>query len=244
MRFLPLIPALILSGAAATAAPSDDAIAYVEDNVLAIFYHELGHALIDVLQLPVLGQEEDAADVLSVVLTDQLWEEEQAGAVATASALFYLALASETEPEDVVWWSVHGPDLQRHYNTICLFYGANPDLRQAYAEGFDLPADRAAGCPEEYDLAAGSWGVFLDEIETGEPGDSLRFAVDPADSISILLADEVVALNEAFLLPEPVDVFLDSCGEPNAFYDPGARSITICTELVDFLQEQAAAMGM
>lgn len=244
MRLLPLIPALILSGAAAAATPSDDAVAYVEDNVLAIFYHELGHALIDVLDLPVLGQEEDAADVLSVVLTDQLWEEEQARAVATASALFYLALASETAPEDVAWWGVHGPDLQRHYNTICLFYGANPDLRLDYAESFDLPADRAAGCPEEYDLAAASWGVFLDGIAADAPGVSLRFTVDPADSISILLADEVDALNEAFVLPAPVDVGIDSCGEPNAFYDPGAQSITICTELVDFLQAQAVALGL
>ncbi|MBA4350919.1 MAG: hypothetical protein C0427_06690, partial [Rhodobacter sp.] len=45
-----------------------DAEWHVRDVMLAIFYHELGHALIDVMQLPVLGLEEDAADVLSVVM--------------------------------------------------------------------------------------------------------------------------------------------------------------------------------
>ena len=52
--------------------------AHVEANLLGIFYHELGHALIDVLNLPIFGQEEDAADVLSVFLIDALYEEDSA----------------------------------------------------------------------------------------------------------------------------------------------------------------------
>ncbi len=42
---------------------------FVRDNLLAVFYHELGHALIERLELPIYGQEEDAADVAAVMLT-------------------------------------------------------------------------------------------------------------------------------------------------------------------------------
>ena len=55
-----VLPLLMLPGLAAA---DEEREAFVEANLLGIFYHELGHALIDILQLPVFGQEEDAADV-------------------------------------------------------------------------------------------------------------------------------------------------------------------------------------
>ena len=106
---------------------------FVAANLIATLYHELGHALIDQLGLPVFGQEEDAADVLSVLMIDALFEEEAAVTIALDTA-FGFALSSEDETP--VFWDVHGPDLQRYYTTLCLFYGANPDARE------DVVADR------------------------------------------------------------------------------------------------------
>ncbi|MGB1209146.1 MAG: DUF4344 domain-containing metallopeptidase, partial [Paracoccaceae bacterium] len=71
-----LVAALGISAAPAMADEARDA--FVDANVLGIFYHELGHAMIDILDLPIFGQEEDAADVASVMLIDALWEEETA----------------------------------------------------------------------------------------------------------------------------------------------------------------------
>ena len=39
---------------------------FVHDNLLATSYHEIGHAMIDQLELSLLGQKKDAADVASV----------------------------------------------------------------------------------------------------------------------------------------------------------------------------------
>jgi antirestriction protein ArdC len=39
---------------------------FVHDNLLATRYHEIGHAMIDQLELSLLGQKKDAADVASV----------------------------------------------------------------------------------------------------------------------------------------------------------------------------------
>ncbi|EAQ14442.1 putative metallopeptidase DUF4344 [Maritimibacter alkaliphilus HTCC2654] len=56
-------------------AVAQDVEAFVESNILATLYHELGHALIDIQDVPIFGQEEDAADVLSILLVDAFWEE-------------------------------------------------------------------------------------------------------------------------------------------------------------------------
>jgi Zn-dependent peptidase ImmA (M78 family) len=36
--------------------------------VSLVFLHELGHALLDVLQIPILGREEDASDQLATYM--------------------------------------------------------------------------------------------------------------------------------------------------------------------------------
>ena len=74
----------------------DAALYMAQDAVLSIFYHEMGHALIDILQAPVLGLEEDAADVLSALLINELWDEESSEAKLRATAAFWAASVSET----------------------------------------------------------------------------------------------------------------------------------------------------
>jgi hypothetical protein len=53
--------------------PNSDQFVY--DNLLATLYYEIGHVMIGQLKLPPLGQEEDIADVASVLLLDALYEE-------------------------------------------------------------------------------------------------------------------------------------------------------------------------
>ena len=224
---------------------SDDTIAFVESNLLGIFYHELGHALIDILGLPIFGQEEDAADVLSIFLIDAFFEEESAVQLAYDAAFGFLGEAEANS--EIAFWDVHGPDLQRYYNTVCLFYGANPDEREDVAQDLGLPEERAEYCPEEYDQAAQSWGGALDEIVHDKGGKSLTLGDFEVDSDGgSLTADvvraEVAALNQEFRLPEDLLISVIPCGEANAFYDPQRVEIVMCTEFADALVEMAPDM--
>lgn len=144
---------------------------FVEANLIGIFYHEFGHALIDVMTLPVFGQEEDAADVASILMIHALYDEESATDLAYGAALGFLA--EEQATDAAIYWDVHGPDAQRFFNTVCLFYGAYPEGRSDFAADFDLPEERVLTCPEEFELAEDSWGAVLDDIAGA--GDSLRF---------------------------------------------------------------------
>jgi hypothetical protein len=221
---------------------SEDTLAYVEGNLLGIFYHELGHALIDVLDLPIFGQEEDAADVLSIFLIDALYEDETAVQLAYDASLGFMGEA-EAAP-DVAFWDVHGPDLQRYYNTVCLFYGANPDEREDVALDLGLPEERAEYCPDEYAQAASSWGAVLDEIAHEQGGKTLEIGEVDVDTdggklIEDLMRSEIAALNAEFRLPQKLSISVVSCGEANAFYDPERVEITMCTEFADALVEMA-----
>jgi putative metallopeptidase DUF4344 len=44
-------------------------------------------------------------------------------------------------------------------------------------------------------------------------------------------------LDQALLLPRDLEVVFDKCGEPNAFYDPETKKITMCDEYVDYYAE-------
>lgn len=207
---------------------------FVTANALAILYHELGHALIDVLGLPVFGQEEDAADVLSVLLIHQLYDDEDATDILYDAAFGFLREADQNEP---ALWGVHGPDLQRYYTMVCLFYGASPDTRQDVADELDLPEERRESCPDEFELAEDSWGPVLDEIAIDAPGTSFVLIGDAPGLLGSVLAREVAALNADFVLPVKLRLSVQDCDEANGFYDLGTREIILCSELDGHLRD-------
>lgn len=239
--FLSIIPFILLT-TVASAQMSDDEKAYVEANLLGIFYHELAHAVIHQKEVPIFGQEEDAADVFSVLMIDALYDEEAAQEIAYDAAFGYI-----DDPDgktEVHYWDVHGPDEQRYYNHICVFVGANPEERDALAKDLGLPDERAEYCPDEFDQANESWGQILDEMEKdkGKGSFKLNFAADPKDEAAKLLGDllqvELKQLNKDFGMPSKLPVNVQNCEEANAFYDPEIKSITMCVEFVDHLLDR------
>lgn len=210
---------------------------FVSSNLIAIFYHELGHALIDIMKLPIYGQEEDAADVLSALLVHESFDEETAVRVAYATAFAYWQDHENRSNAgyDVAYWDVHGPDLQRYYTFVCLFYGANPSKRAAIARELNLPSRRQGTCEEEYRQAANSWGPVMAELRNNGAGRSIRFLADHRADIygkltADVIADEVKTMNGDLSLPKRLLVRVESCGVSNAFYSPKMREITMCTE--------------
>lgn len=220
-----------------------DAEWYVGDVMVAIFYHELGHALIDVMDLPVLGLEEDAADVLSAVMIDRIWDAESAEAKVAAAANFWAASAMETAEAgyEPAFWGVHSPDERRYFTYLCLFYGGAPEAREQMAIEMGLPEDRAVTCPDEFDLASASWGVYLDELEAAGAGETLVWLGSEGveDYVADAIREEVEYLNAMWSLPEPVGVRVAPCEEANAFYDPSEKAITMCSEMADYAMTSA-----
>lgn len=220
--------------------PQDEAEAdFIANEVIATFYHELGHALIDVLQVPVLGKEEDAADTLSVILMHEGWQEEAAVEILTSSATSYALRASDPgyEPDESSFADVHSLDIQRYYAVVCLFYGANPDQRRQLALDLELPEEKLESCPYEYDQASAAWDTVLDQARPGPRMAGLVMVPgQEGEPLADLLAEEVEALNQVIGLPIEVAVQVAECGEANAYYFPDEKLITLCTEYALDLQ--------
>ena len=214
---------------------------FIESNVLGIFYHELGHAVIDIEMLPVLGQEEDAADVFSIFMIDALFDDQSAESLAYDASFGFWAEAEDRQSysEDIPWWDVHGPDEQRYFNTVCIFYGADPNNRQQFAEDLGLPEERAETCDIEYDQANASWGRVLGRLINRGPGQSLSFESQDDSLISRTLELEIKQLNGEMQLSHDVEVSVESCDEANAYYDHEDRRIVFCTEFEAHLKNLA-----
>lgn len=238
--------ALVFAAQPATAQTLDaDQEDYVRANAVFFIYHELGHALIDILNLPVFGREEDAADVMGVVLSEAInpVEDTETIMLAAADNFAYMAEKAAQEGYELAFWDTHGLDQQRFFTILCLFYGANPDTRQAIADEQGLPPERQETCPAEFELAEQSWGPVLDGIKGAGAKDWLKLSVanKPAGHAEEILLDavmiEVEILNEMLSPGQSLDLVFGNCGEANAFYDPDKRRIVICAELAGLFSD-------
>jgi hypothetical protein len=125
-----------------------------EDAVVGPFVdvllHELSHAVIDMLKVPVLGREEDAADAVAAFILVQFGKE-VARRTITGSAMLYLKLASSTQVSNNDYSDVHGLAAQRFYNVLCIGYGWDHDLFNDFVQKGYLPRERASSCTSEYE---------------------------------------------------------------------------------------------
>jgi Putative metallopeptidase len=126
-----------------------------EDAVLGAFlqvtFHELGHGMFDIFEIPVFGREEDAADQMAGFILSQFGED-VAQRTFPGAAYLWQTLADADRPWRRDRFSdEHGHPLQRAYNYLCMAYGAKPKLFQYYVDKGLLPEARAANCGREFE---------------------------------------------------------------------------------------------
>jgi hypothetical protein len=120
---------------------------------LEVFLHEVGHAVFDYLNVPVLGREEDAADQLAAYILLQFGKHDARRLIAGVAYTEHIE-ASKPSTKKNPFADEHGLPAQRFYNFLCLAYGADAKLfADVVAKGY-LPQERAEGCADEYEQVA------------------------------------------------------------------------------------------
>ena len=134
-------------------------------NVLdGIVLHEVGHALVDIYDLPVTGLEEDAVDQFSALIQSRTYDDYdpyyEAGQIMMLDVADWWDYSSQGETP--AYWDVHSLSVQRFYNIACYAYGADPEYNRDLVGAYYLPADRASTCPHEYEQMSSSWDRLLE----------------------------------------------------------------------------------
>ena len=130
------------------------------DAIMHTLFHELGHALVEMYQLPVVGKEEDAVDSLANVLLIEFYDKGQE-TVLSAADLFDLESEDKEGFEEADFWDEHSLDSQRYYSALCHVYGSAPDNYESILDNTDISDDRADLCIEEYAAASRNWFKLL-----------------------------------------------------------------------------------
>lgn len=128
----------------------DDAVA----GPLALFaMHEMAHGIFNQLQIPVLGNVEDAADRVAFFAILQ-FSPEEAKRVIGGAAYFFSRLSEMEQVSRDTLANLHSLSGQRFYSLICLAYGADKKLFEGVVSKKFLPEERAEFCHLEYKQAA------------------------------------------------------------------------------------------
>lgn len=117
--------------------------------IIEVFLHEVSHALFDLLKVPILGREEDAADQAAAYLMLHLDKDYTRQAVSGIVSMYWREAQLEKLGLERLA-DVHGVSAQRLYNVLCLAYGADSKLFGDVVEKGYLPKSRAEGCAGEY----------------------------------------------------------------------------------------------
>jgi hypothetical protein len=135
-------------------APFDTVVGPFFDTAL----HEFAHALFDMLEAPILGREEDAADQVGAYIYLQLGKKAEARRLIMGTAYTYLVTAPKSDDAALTrkefeedFAEAHSTPTQRGYNLLCMAYGRDQKLYGDFVKKKYLPKERVEICPEEYE---------------------------------------------------------------------------------------------
>jgi hypothetical protein len=130
---------------------------------ILVALHELALGVLDELQVPIWGREEDAADRLAALVMLQFGEDLARRTLLGATALF---TASDKTWTGSDFANDVSPDQQRYYNYLCIAYGGAPitfkSLTVPDKNGDQtLPDERAVRCEGEYSQVLKAFNLWV-----------------------------------------------------------------------------------
>jgi hypothetical protein len=217
---------------------------FVVGNMLFAFVHEMGHAVIHEMELPVLGREEDAADAYAILMALKVGTKMSHGVLVEASKAWFLMNKRDqregTQPDA---WDAHGLDEQRAYQIVCLMVGSDRAQFKDLADMTGLPENRQETCQDDFKRAASSWekALAIHRRSAEQPRQQIEVKYWPGKgefdiyeksfrSIQIL---EMVANHAAdsYAWPNPLGLEMATCGESTAQWQWTNRKVFLCYEL-------------
>jgi len=227
-----------------------DLIEFVTGNMLYVGFHELGHAVIQELGLPVLGREEDAADSFATIALLKIGTDFSYNVLVQAARGWFLSDRRDRKEGDALqFYDAHGLDKQRAFQIVCLMVGSNEDQFKELADWVQMPSSRQDTCAGDYSNARYSWNAALKPHlrAPDQPKSKIDVVYDPvagkldvyARSFRAIGFLETIAGYAADLVvwPHSISIVMQSCGDPNAQWEVAVRQEIICYEMAEDFAE-------
>ena len=131
---------------------------------IAVAYHELGHAVISVYDLPAIGRLEDDADQFATymwLVPDDNTKNDAPQVVMDFAEMFKRYSMNRRDLINHDFADEHSLDLTRMYNLACWVYGADPTANAEVVEQVGLPKERADRCEYEFRQYTEAWETLL-----------------------------------------------------------------------------------
>ena len=228
-----------------SAAKKRELVEFTLGNTLFVMAHEMGHVLISEMNLPTLGKEEDAADSFAVLFALQLRSAfSERVLYEAAKGLVLSSFRDKQEGNALAFYDEHGLDLQRAYSVVCLMVGSDPEKFKSLAKETKLPEERQKSCVRDYKTSLWSWETVLKPYRRSADQPKVAISVEYQDDEDYAIQAGILRkmrlleafaerAAENFAWPAPFAMVARSCGVPNATWNIGKKTITLCYELLE-----------
>jgi hypothetical protein len=227
---------------------------FVIGNAYYVLLHEFAHVIMHDFDIPILGNEEDAADTLAATTLIRLDKQMTTNDFRHTKMLLMAADANrilwqrgvELENLEAAYWANHPLSAQRAARILCLVYGSDVEVFAPLPEMIDMPLFRSDWCEEEYELADAGREWVRRTYGTEEVRRPLEVAVTYQKAkhpdhqiIERFLKRENILEKTAdyvrshFALPAELTLSARACGVPDAYWDEDAREVVLCYELME-----------
>ena len=160
---------------------------YLNNINLFVFYHELAHALIDAYKIPVVGEEEDAADSMAAVMVLHYFENGPQILLDNTDYFDNARLAGDSEENQ--YWDEHALNEQRYYRILCYAHAKAPEYIEKVLPDYDdeehtlqkFLTERKDYCKREYVKLHNNWLTLLKPHFVGSTEEENSNASDKGD---------------------------------------------------------------
>jgi plastocyanin len=200
-----------------------DDLDYSVLNVIEnVFYHELGHAFLDVYDITYSGTQENVADQFSSYFSlEFLYDDDPENTIGLdvmqdAAWDYWLISEKYTDLPLTAFADTHSLDKQRFYNLACWTYGSYPNESQWMLNNGWILENRESWCEEEYNQLVKFWDEkfennFQDGVMTSP-------VTTPQQQTQAPVVKEVTVINS-------VGSSTPGCEETNSCFIPSTATI-------------------
>ncbi len=129
---------------------------FVGNAMTHMLYHELGYALIDILDLPIVGNEENIVDGFATLMLISLHQKSHERVVSAADLYWFVEDCHEDIPGQK---SSQGNNFnsQRAHQILCLLYGSSPKGYKVLSGDLGVDNKQMASCQTHFLKLQRNW---------------------------------------------------------------------------------------